>query len=251
MINQKNVHILWTGGLDSTARMVELSRKPIVIHPYYVIDQGRASTSFEMDAMRRIRERLLCDPNTIAEILPITEIIRDEIHPDSVISTSWQKLNEKYGLGTQYDFLARYAKANNIVLELGVEKEEGSRARASILSEGEMIEIEDFSGCNYKISEIESSSDALAVWRFFTFPLWEKSKLDAVQMMEDLGCGDIVEMTWFCHNPLLGKPCGHCNPCVDARHYGFSWRIPKSRFFLWYLCRPRIALKTMIDAVLR
>lgn len=243
------VHILWTGGLDSTARIVELSRKKVTIQPYYVIDSGRKSVIYEKKAMQRIRERLEQDSQTLATILPIKEIYLTEVAPCQKITNAWKVLHNHYKLGSQYDFLARYAHQHGIILELGVEKGEG-KAQNSIHSESKMISFTDAVGENFKISESDSTEEAKILYRQFTFPLWEKDKHAEVRMMEALGCGDIVTMTWFCHSPLFGKPCGHCNPCKDARHYGFSWRLSASRTILWYFLLPFISPKQTAKLIL-
>ena len=37
------VNVLWTGGFDSTYRIVELSRLNVVVQPYYLLDEKRRS----------------------------------------------------------------------------------------------------------------------------------------------------------------------------------------------------------------
>ena len=50
--------ILWTGGWDSTFRVIELSRKNVVIQPIYVLDSGRKSTDYELKAIDKIIQDL-------------------------------------------------------------------------------------------------------------------------------------------------------------------------------------------------
>lgn len=52
--NQQTVNILWTGGWDSSYRMVELSRRLVQVQPIYVYGEGRASEKYEIRAMNRI-----------------------------------------------------------------------------------------------------------------------------------------------------------------------------------------------------
>jgi hypothetical protein len=55
--NKKTVvNILWTGGWDSTFRMLQLSTKDIIIQPFYIIDDNRVSRNFELNAIRTITE---------------------------------------------------------------------------------------------------------------------------------------------------------------------------------------------------
>lgn len=249
-MEKPTIHTLWTGGLDSTARVVFLSRQPgISIQPYYIIDSSRASSHIEMSTMKRITERLRTDAATKAELLDLKIINVDDIAPDAEITGAWRRLNEKYGVGSQYDWLARYAKEQNIVLELGVEKGDNSHANKSITAESRMVPVpensQSFAGYNFFIDRALCNGDAWTLYRYFTFPLWETTKADEIALMQRLGCGDVVEMTWFCHAPLFGRPCGHCNPCKDAYHYNLGWRIPRINWYLWYLVRPKDVLRSI------
>lgn len=35
-----------------------------------------------------------------------------------------------------------------------------------------------------------------------------------------------MNLSWFCHEPILGRPCGMCGPCEDAMMLGMQWRVP-------------------------
>lgn len=52
----KKVNILWTGGLDSSCRIIELSRMNVEIQPYYIWDTTRDSIKQEIRAMKRITQ---------------------------------------------------------------------------------------------------------------------------------------------------------------------------------------------------
>ena len=52
------VLVLWTGGWDSTFRIVELSRSFCSIQPIYVIDPERQSIGYELAAMDAIVDSL-------------------------------------------------------------------------------------------------------------------------------------------------------------------------------------------------
>ena len=237
----KTFHTLWTGGLDSTTRVAQLSRLPVNVKLYYVLDSSRPSTPIELCAMERILYRLRHDSATKANLSDLIKIHVDEIPADEAITHAWRELNRKYGVGSQYDFLARYAKERDIVFELSVEKGDG-RAQQSINAESEMEAV----NSNFHINKQKSSSEAALLFDRFDFPLWDKNKHDEVRLLESLGLGDLVEMTWFCHTPLFGKPCGHCNPCKDVRHYGFSWRLSRTNWLLWYVLRPKLVAKLLL-----
>lgn len=252
MDSKKCFHTLWTGGLDSTARIVFLSRQDAVVQPYYVIDPTRASVDYELDAMRNITARLRNDSHTKAVIRDLIIINKSEILPDEEIGSSWKRLHDKYGVGSQYDWLARYAKQKNIILEIGIEKGDG-RAQTAILTESGMTSFceEPIKLTNYHIDSTMGHNDVWTVFNRFTFPLWETSKSMEIEMLKNLHCDDIIDMTWFCHSPLRGKPCGHCNPCKDAFHYNLGWRITKSNYYLWYLARPKEVAKSIVRKLIK
>ena len=54
----KTIKILWTGGWDSTYRIIELSRRPVNIQPIYVYGDGRISENYERTAMQKILSEL-------------------------------------------------------------------------------------------------------------------------------------------------------------------------------------------------
>jgi hypothetical protein len=51
-----------------------------------------------------------------------------------------------------------------------------------------------------------------------------------------------MDMTWFCHTPVRGRPCGICAPCVYTIEEGLARRVPVSRrvlsFFYRHLALP-------------
>lgn len=57
-------------------------------------------------------------------------------------------------------------------------------------------------------------------------PLVDITKQDEERMAREKGWIDIMKLTWFCHSPINGKPCGLCNPCDDAISLGMKWRMP-------------------------
>lgn len=52
----ETVNVLWTGGLDSSYRIIELSRLDIDIQPYYIYDHTRGSIKHELKAIKMITD---------------------------------------------------------------------------------------------------------------------------------------------------------------------------------------------------
>lgn len=120
-MDHKIVHILWTGGLDSTYRMVELSRKKCVIQPHYVI-VNRKNIKNELKAISAITRILNSDKRTIAEIRPVETFSKHdlEVYPD--IQSAWEMLHEKKDFKSQqYPLFTRYARQKGLKLEMGIQ----------------------------------------------------------------------------------------------------------------------------------
>lgn len=75
----KTYNVCWSGGLDSTFVVTQLSQFPVTIQPFYIKGQTfRSSEPQELSAVAAIRELLLADPRTKANLLPSTIIERDD-----------------------------------------------------------------------------------------------------------------------------------------------------------------------------
>ena len=46
---------------------------------------------------------------------------------------------------------------------------------------------------------------------------------------------DIMNLTWFCHTPIDGKPCGKCNPCRYTIEEGLRERFTRIALMRYYL----------------
>ena len=228
------INILWTGGLDSTCRVAELSRQPIIIQPYYILDNDRKSIDKELTSIRRITSAIKSDKSTKCQLNDIITIEKSSIPKNEKITKAYLILKEKYSLGSQYDWLARFASDKNILLEMGLEKNPTGKAFLTITGECTLVE-EKFDGIEeFRIDLQKSSDEAIAIFKNLRFPsrLWETDKVGEVELMKSLGLGHLILLTWFCHRPVLGMTCGHCNPCKDALNEGMAWRVSKLGYVL-------------------
>ena len=66
-MDNRIVHIFWTGGLDSTYMVGELSRIECVIQPHYIIT-SRRTVENELQAISEITALLNNDKRTRAEV---------------------------------------------------------------------------------------------------------------------------------------------------------------------------------------
>lgn len=116
------VHILWTGGLESTYRVCELSKTDCVVQPHYIIFKGiRKSQRYELKAIKKITEILKKDQRTKATILPPIVISLDdqnqiEDYPD-IKEAQFLLETSKYYKSRQYSIFARFARQEKLKLE--------------------------------------------------------------------------------------------------------------------------------------
>lgn len=214
------VNVLWTSGWDSTFRVASLLvEQERTVQPWYVQDTGRRSTKVELETQQTIRRALEELDSTVAErLLPTKSERINDIPADPEITRRYQSLFRRSFLGGQYDWLSRFAQWQGIILELSIHRDDTAHA---FLEE----EVEPLPDGTYRLRP--GVDDDLSIFAPFIFPLFDLSKPDMQQRAEALGFGHIMEMTWFCFNPLLGgTPCGQCNPCKYTADEGLGRRIP-------------------------
>lgn len=64
------------------------------------------------------------------------------------------------------------------------------------------------------------------------------TKEEEINRLKELGHQNTIKYTWFCHFPVWGMPCGHCNPCRDCLNEGLAFRVPKLGRLLYYIYKP-------------
>lgn len=250
----RTVNVLWTGGLDSSCRIIELSRMNVEIQPYYIWDTTRGSIKQELKAIKQISQDVIKHPQTKAVLRPIKVIRDNEIMPDTKITEAWKIFNQKYALGSQYDYLARFAKQYGLKLEVGLESSERSKATNTIKAETSLKKVEDgeYSYYSIDIQQDKSSLEGVILFENLLFPstLWHMSKLEEIEKFKELGFEKTILKTWFCHRPVLGLPCGHCNPCKDCINEGLAFRVPRFGYLLGELRRIYHGVKKRVKNLL-
>ena len=219
----KTVKLLWTGGYDSTYRLIELSFCKVIIQPFYLSD-NRLSEKLELDAIRKIRSAVLSNKSckaTIAE--PIIIPFGEKKHYDD-IEEAYKRLRRTDFFGTQYEWLAAFARDNPGV-ELSIHKDD--KAIKLIEKYGKLTPLQDdITGIYYVIDKNASSKDIYTLFGNFSLPLFKYTKTDMKSDYIKWDYKDVMGMTWFCYNPKGGKPCGLCNPCMYAIQEGMKERLP-------------------------
>lgn len=219
----RKINILWTGGLDSTFRVVELSRSRCTIQPYYIV-MNRKSLHHELNAIAKISRILRKDKRTLANLLDPIVVDKLDISRDPSTFDSWFRLMK--GMSWQYYTLAKYVNQHHIEIEMGLQfSPNGTVAMA--IDQTLLIPHTDPDYDVLIIDKKRANQDTLNVFGGFCFPksLYHKTKREEIDVLRRDGYGKVVKNVWFCFNPMWGYPCGQCASCVSFEKEGV--RLPR------------------------
>lgn len=245
MVNGKAtpVHLLWTGGWDSTFQLLRLllvSGQPV--RPIYLVDETRGSLAVELRTMTRIRERLgELHPDTRALMLPTLYAHVTELQPAPEIDHAFLRLQRRCPIGSQYAWLAKFCRQHGLSdVETGFEK---TRLGAGALLTD--LAVEGTSAAGYPVHRIapeEQHTDVGMVFGAYAFPLFAITKQDMAREVDAREWRPIMHETWFCHHPAGSEPCAMCNPCQSVIDAGLGWRISPRRRALGAVYRATVGL---------
>jgi len=262
---EAEINLLWTGGWDSTFRLLYLVFvEKRCVQPFYIVDTVRISTLNELKAMHVIQKEVAKKNPQLADLIKPTIIVSvHDVKPDPDITAKFNRLREKHSIASQYEWLARFAKQRSIPnsklcihksdhaynllsgcisnLELCIERSERApNTLVNLLSK--------YTDDNSRIRQLNENDD-VSIFSFFSFPLLKLSKNDMKRIAAEKGFLDILEKTWFCHKPWRNRPCGICVPCDIAIKEGFGYRMPKIsklRRKIWMVVRHMIKTEEKI-----
>ena len=197
--NNRIYRVLWTGGLDSTYRMIELALQDVIVEPVYVVNNGRRSHNIELQAMKTMLELLRDKNRFIAEIRDIKIVNKEDITITAAIHEAYEKLHESYDIGPQYEWLAALSKIIND-LEICIEKAPEGRLHSR---------------------DAVVNGDGGIIFESFDLPIFNIDEEGMMINIKKWGCEDIIKHIWFCNHPLINDegeelrycPCGLCHPC--------------------------------------
>ena len=183
----------------------------------------------ELHAMKRIKSHLFTRyPETCERLEPTRYFMVGDISPNPSITDSYNRIRARSYIGSQNDWLARCCEEHGICnIQMCIEKDDSGifyallrRVVKEVIHEGHKT---------YKVSENFSNTDEYALFKYFSFPVLDITKTEMAWVARVQGLEKIMNMTWFCHNPIKGKPCGKCNPCTYTIKEGLGWRIAPRR----------------------
>lgn len=149
-----------------------------------------------------------------------------DIEPDREITEGYRRIRDLTGLGSQYDWLARFANKDP-GLELCLEKSYHGKAPKCILKYGTLTKVTEGDIMYYKLVEEKSEPDLYKIFgnMHFPIPLFEITKYGLIEEYNKLGFKNTIAKTWFCHHPINDEPCGTCNPCKVVIKEGLGFRM--------------------------
>jgi hypothetical protein len=215
------VRLLWTGGWDSTFRLLSLLLlEQRAVQPYYVVDRlsYRPAVPAEQEAMRRIRALLAAHhAQAAARLRPTIECPVADIAPDESLTQHYERCLQTGFIGGQYEWLARYCRQHEIdAMELAIHRDDKAREL--------LVELIDSS--RTQLDARFGGDSRYELFRRFRFPLFDKTKEQMRRESRAGGFEEIMKLTWFCHRPRHGQPCGTCNPCIYTIEEGLGDRVP-------------------------
>lgn len=227
-MNDVEIKLLWTGGWDSTYRLVELSRKNLTVQPVYVIGDNRVSEKYEIKSMNIILELLREKADTKATLLPIMFIDKKSIPPNNDITNAYTKIRKESNLGTQHEWLARLSYLYKGI-ELGTEKAplEVSNILRAITMFGKLVKNTERDG--FILDPQSSSSEGMLIFGNFVFPIIDKDGSEMLSNISEWGYQDVMKYVWVCHSPIKGEPCGFCHPCELKIETGMDFYCRRMR----------------------
>ena len=202
--SKDTVNIFWTGGLDSTFRLMQLlTTTSDLVQPHYIV-RHEDSTGVEIATMIKIRRAIVRKyPDMRSRFLPTIYINEDLIPRFEDIEEHIEELKQIGKVAEQYQLMSNYCR-EYIPGKIEV-------ALTSISREKTFFE-------HFKNSE---------AFEHFTYPTVGLTKKDMLYIAKNNDWEKFLYMTSFCRRPKIKiKPCGTCGPCIDAAVAGMGFRLP-------------------------
>jgi hypothetical protein len=238
------VHLLWTGGWDSTFRLLYLLIKlNKTVQPHYIIDADRRSTSEELFVRNKIVDLMVSRfPETKGRLCPSIFYDKTEIPDMPDVTASYARLRQCVPIGSQYEWMAKYCKMQGLQQ---VETCIHTGGTANKLLDPMVVKTEEVDDHYYSVDSQYKNTDEYNVFGYYRFPVYDVHKVDMEKVARDYGWMDMMKITYFCQRPMADhSPCGRCHPCGMVMKEGMTWRMPlKSQIMYYVTLRPFVHSK--------
>jgi hypothetical protein len=226
--NGDPVNMFWTGGWDSTFRLLQaILLEKREVQPYYIIDHLRQSAGLEVYTMEVIRESILKNyPGLESYLHPTFYHNQEHIEPDEIVTDAWNRLNTHFHVGSQYEWLQRFSRQFDLnSIDVALFKDpNGSKSPLFRQWYNAFINHQPLPDSPY---QKEITEDLSTLFEGFNFPVMSLKKTEMLEIAREKNWMPFMKHTRFCHRPKVHiSPCGICKPCRQVSVDGMEWRIP-------------------------
>lgn len=214
--DQKCVNLFWTGGYDSTFRLLQLVLiENKCVNPIYLNFDG-------LDGVNIRRQNVHFEINTMKKIINELRILGYEhfVKPLKIINNIklsnevLQSTTKMYKDGflrrpiSQYAYMIQFSLDYNIVIEEGAEKSENGTSYKMLrnyLNKNKMVDLQ----------KIKMKPEFYVI-RNLRFPIIHLTKLEMLKIAKKNNFEHIISMSKSCWYPSMsGSPCKKCPMCLD------------------------------------
>jgi hypothetical protein len=221
-INTKPLYIFWTGGYDSTFRILQATivenRVVIPIYLSGVIDNykknkvKRKNKDYELETIHHIQELLEMQfPIASSNLRPLINV--ENVPITKYIDHNINKLYLKRVVRRprcQYSSITQLSLNMNVPIEVSIEKDNGklySQLIKRVNGKGEHCAI---------YPHTLQTEDEYKIFKNIRFPIIHLSKKDMLKYAQKHSYDHILKQTWSCWYPTKdGKPCEKCLMCKE------------------------------------
>lgn len=249
--NSSSVAVFWSGGWDSTFRILELVvRHGCQVQPIYVIDPNRRSSDHEIAAMDKVRAGISEKfPDRVGLLLETKYFDAETLHVPEPNRSQYLKLRASYQVGWQYYWMSAVGQ------EMGFEHVEvmvhgnDTAPMWQFLRDNVLLTPLPCGATTYVMTDWDPAdeyAEGMELFKKFAYPTINIEKPAMEAIAREHGFYDLMLHTWFCHFPLGDQPCGMCFTCRHVIYDGLSKRFPKSALMrnkVWFIVHPvRVAI---------
>ena len=200
--------LLWSGGHNSTYRLLELLRLGFTVQPIYLLlQETKKSTLLEMETHDKILKYINIYHSDLAnKILPVKYINYKDINLNKEVN---QYCKQHPTLPLKYQSILNYTLQHGKEIELSVDVD----APFNTLIEKDII----LYSRDCKISPDKKELSFLFNLRF---PVIHTNKSNLWYYSYNYGFQDVLSLTTYCLSPLLhiNLPCGKCSGCIIKKN---------------------------------
>jgi len=227
------LNLLWTGGWDSTFRLLyALIIEKQKINPFYIYFHERKSRDVEIRQMNIIMKKIKkLYPEAARNISNITIVSDKKLQHNKEIDNYYESLISKYHVGKQYRWLAAFAESSEEeYFEVAIARYFNRENSISAV----LLQNTVGTGGDCKLKENLTDKDLL-LFRKFKFPTLHLTKPDMEKIAREKGFMKILDDIWFCHRPRFNYvPCGKCVPCKLVVESGLAFKLPLFSLFFYF-----------------